>query len=148
MLKIPWGNLGPGAALEQFCLNDDHHRLPDISPPLPSGQPGKLAFSYSGLHSGVERYIASRNGELDAPTKLALARAFQAAAIGQLEKKVLLALRWCRQNGVVIRDVVVSGGVASNKFLRQRYSKPFTNSHPCWLMSRNNDQARGCMPRL
>jgi len=120
LLKIPWGKLGPGAALEQLCLNDDHHPLPEITPPLPSGQPGKLAFSYSGLHSGVERYIAARNGELDIPTKLALARAFQTAAVGQLEEKVLLALRWCRQNGVIIRDVVVSGGVASNKFLRQR----------------------------
>lgn len=120
MLKIPWGELGPGAALEQFCLNGDDRQLPEIIPPLPSGQPGKLAFSYSGLHSSVERYIAARNGDLDDPTKLALARAFQAAAVGQLEEKVLSALYWCRQNGVAIKDVVVSGGVASNKFLRQR----------------------------
>lgn len=120
MLKIPWGKSGPGAALEQFCLNGDNQQLPEIVPPLPSGQLGKLAFSYSGLHSGVERYVAARNGELDAPTKLALARAFQAAAVSQLEEKLLLALYRCRQNGVVIRDVVVSGGVASNKFLQQR----------------------------
>jgi N6-L-threonylcarbamoyladenine synthase len=106
--------------LEQFCLNGDDQQLPEIIPPLPSGQPGKLAFSYSGLHSSVERYIAARNGELDAPTKLALARAFQTAAVSQLEEKLLLALHWCRQNGIVIRDIVVSGGVASNKFLRQR----------------------------
>jgi len=136
MLKIPWGKLGPGAALEQFCLNDGLYPLPDITPPLPSGQPGKLAFSYSGLHSSVERYIAAWNGDLDTPTKLALARAFQAAAVSQLEEKVLLALHWCRQNGVVIRDVVVSGGVASNKFLRQRYGNPLTHSHPRWLTSR------------
>ena len=120
ILKIPWGKLGPGAALEEFCLGDDGGRLPEIIPPLPGGQPGKLAFSYSGLHSGVERYVAARNGDLDGPTKVALARAFQVAAVGQLEEKVLLALRWCRQNGVVVRDVVVSGGVASNRFLRQR----------------------------
>ncbi|KAF9649697.1 peptidase M22, glycoprotease [Thelephora ganbajun] len=120
MLKIPWGKLGPGAALEQYCLNDYDQQLPEIIPPLPSGQPGKLAFSYSGLHSGVERYIAVRNGDLDDPTKLALARAFQTAAVGQLEEKLLLALHWCRQNGVVIRDIIVSGGVASNKFLRRR----------------------------
>jgi len=121
MLKIPWGKLGPGAALEQFCLNsDDQQQLPATIPPLPSGQPGKLAFSFSGLHSGVERYISARNGELDTATKLALARAFQAAAVNQLEEKLFLALHWCRQNGIVIKDIVVSGGVASNKFLRQR----------------------------
>ena len=122
LLKIPWGKLGPGAALEQFCLNDNDHQLPEIVPPLPSGQPGKFAFSYSGLHSGVERYVAARNGDLDDPTRLALARAFQTAAVRQLEDKVLLGLHWCRQNGVVVKDVVVSGGVASNKFLRQRWT--------------------------
>ena len=148
MLKIPWGMLGPGAALEQFCLNDDDHQLPEITPPLPSGRHGKLAFSYSGLHSGVERYITARNGDLDTPTKLALARAFQAAAVNQLEEKVLLALRWCRQNGVVIRDIVVSGGVASNKFLRQRYTRlhPFTS--PSTDVTLQSDQVRVCMPRL
>jgi len=120
MLKIPWGKLGPGAALERFCLDGGDQHLPEIIPPLPSGQPGKLAFSYSGLHSSVERYITARSGELDAPTKLALARAFQAAAVSQLGEKLLLALHWCRNNGIVIKDIVVSGGVASNEFLRQR----------------------------
>ena len=120
MLKISWGNLGPGAALEQFCLTGDDQQLPEITRKLPSGQPGKLAFSYSGLHSAVERFITARGNDLDGPTKLALGRAFQTAAVSQLEEKLLLGLYWCRQNGIVIRDIVVSGGVASNKFLRQR----------------------------
>lgn len=120
MLKISWGKLGPGAALEKFCLTGDDQQLPEISPKLPSGQHGKLAFSYSGLHSVVERFIAARGGDLDGPTKLALARAFQTAAVRQLEEKLLLGLHRCRQKGIAIRDIVVSGGVASNKFLRQR----------------------------
>lgn len=120
MLKISWGKLGPGAALEQFCLTGDDQQLPEITPHLPRGQPGKLGFSYSGLHSSVERFVAARNGELNDPTKLALARAFQTAAVGQLEEKLLLGLHWCRQNGITIGDVIVSGGVASNRFLRER----------------------------
>jgi N6-L-threonylcarbamoyladenine synthase len=120
ILKINWGKLGPGAALERFCLTGDNQRLPEITPKLPSGQPGKLAFSYSGLHSAVQRFIAARDGNLDGRTKLALARTFQTAAVSQLEEKLLLGLHWCRQNGIVTKDVVVSGGVASNKFLRQR----------------------------
>jgi len=106
--------------LEQFCLTGHDQQLPEITPKLPSGQLGKLAFSYSGLHSVVERFITARDGDLDEPTKLALARAFQTAAVSQLEEKLLLGLHWCRQNGIRIRDIVVSGGVASNKFLRQR----------------------------
>ena len=120
MLNISWGKLGPGAALEQFCQAGDNQELPDITPQLPGGQLGKLAFSFSGLHSAVERYLAGRNGDLDEPTQLALARAFQTAAISQLEEKLLLGFRWCERNRISVRDIVVSGGVASNKFLRQR----------------------------
>jgi hypothetical protein len=43
------------------------------------------------------------------------------AAVGQLEEKLLLALKWCEMNDIIVQEVVVSGGVASNKFLRERY---------------------------
>lgn len=122
MLSIPWSGLGPGAALERFCSTaDTGSELPEVCS-LPRPMHGKLAFSYSGLHSSVERFIASRNGvqNLDLQTKLALACAFQKAAIGQLEEKLTLGLKWCTQNGVQVRHVVVSGGVASNSFLRAR----------------------------
>jgi N6-L-threonylcarbamoyladenine synthase len=84
---------------------------------------GELAFSYSGLHSAIDRYITSSNGiqNLDLPTKLGLARAFQAAAVAQLEEKLALGLNWCQHQNVPIRHVVVSGGVASNAFLRERF---------------------------
>ena len=69
---------------------------------------------------------------------------FQAAAVAQLEDKVVLALRWCAENRQAIlrditnaedvpqdsftlpvRHVVVSGGVASNLFFRQRHVLPY-----------------------
>ena len=53
--------------------------------------------------------------------KRALACAFQTAAVSQLEEKLLLALKWCEMNGITIQEIVVSGGVASNEFLRERY---------------------------
>lgn len=80
----------------------------------------QLAFSYSGLHSAVERYITARGGEVIGEERVALARAFQTAAVAQLEEKVALGLRWCQKEGIVIRHVVASGGVASNAFLRER----------------------------
>jgi N6-L-threonylcarbamoyladenine synthase len=121
MLKLKWTKLGPGAALEQFCSQPLEADLPDI-PPLPRPMRGKLGFSYASLHSYVERYIAGREGieNLDMTTRLALARAFQAAAVAHLEEKLLLALGRCFEQKIDIRDVVVSGGVASNQFLRAR----------------------------
>lgn len=121
MLGLKWTGSGPGAALEQFCAAAGEMSLPDI-PPLPLPMPSKLAFSYAPLHSYVERYIFARGGiqNLDSSTKYALARAFQTAAVAQLQDKLLLALQWCSRKEMTIRHVVVSGGVASNLFLRER----------------------------
>ncbi|KAG5723498.1 putative O-sialoglycoprotein endopeptidase [Termitomyces sp. T112] len=119
-LGIPWTEFGPGAALEQFCAqpNDD---LPDL-PPYPHPLKGQLALSYSSLHAYVERYLDAKGGldNIDLPTRLALARGFQTAAVAQLEEKLLLAFAWCQRKDIHVHDVVVSGGVASNTFLRQR----------------------------
>jgi N6-L-threonylcarbamoyladenine synthase len=67
--------------------------------------------------------VTARGGAdaLDLATKRALASAFQSAAVKQLEDKVALALGWCRKRGLGVQHLVVSGGVASNMFLRDRY---------------------------
>lgn len=62
----------------------------------------------------------SLQGRLDLPTKQAVARAFQTAAVDHLEEKLVLALQECKNKNIPVRTVVVSGGVASNNFLRQR----------------------------
>ena len=126
MLALSWSALGPGAALEEFCLpitgeeadDDGNVSLPLMPQPLPR----TLAFSFSGIHSTVERYVTSAGGvsALDTSTRRALARAFQRAAVGHLEEKLALALRWCVGEGIAVRHIVVSGGVASNTYLRER----------------------------
>ena len=87
---------------------------------MPRPMRGRLAFSYTGLHSTVERFLDARRGTLDARTRLGLARSFQRAAVAQLEEKVGLALGACAREGVRVGSLVVSGGVASNAFLRER----------------------------
>jgi N6-L-threonylcarbamoyladenine synthase len=123
MLCLKWTDLGPGAALEQFCAEDNEEGIEGSEPPLmPQSMPSQLAFSYAGLHSAVERYIFNRGGvqNLDTQSRRALGRAFQAAAVAQLEEKLALGLKWCEHKGIKVEHVVVSGGVASNKFLRDR----------------------------
>jgi N6-L-threonylcarbamoyladenine synthase len=121
MLGLAWSHLGPGAALEQFCAAENDDAGLEI-PPLPRPMPSQMAFSFSGLHSSVKGYIYAQGGvqQLDLRHKRALARAFQTSAVAQLEDKLALGLKWCAQQGVSIRHVVVSGGVASNMFLRAR----------------------------
>ena len=83
---------------------------------------GNLEFSFGGLHSKFERYITRCGGyeNMDEDTKKAVARALQRSAFRQLEEKVALGLQWCAEREIGVRHLVVSGGVASNLFLRQR----------------------------
>ncbi|KAJ7078909.1 Gcp-like domain-containing protein [Mycena belliarum] len=118
LLQIKWTELGPGAALEAYCAEPvPDGEGPTYDPAIP--MPGRLAFSFSGLHSFVERTIAAAGG-VDYVNKRALARAFQSAAFAQIESKLRLALKWCERNDHPVRRIVVSGGVASNSLLRQR----------------------------
>ncbi len=121
LLQIPYANRAAGAALERFARSPavaGEGDVPEVLMPRPMR--GRLAFSYTGLHSTVERFLDARRGELDERTKLGIAKSFQIAAVAQLEEKLVLGMRKCAQEGVKIRSVVVSGGVASNVFLRER----------------------------
>jgi N6-L-threonylcarbamoyladenine synthase len=124
LLGIAPGELGLGAALEAFCERNVPDSVLDAerTPAMPLAMRGQLAFSYAGLHSTVERFVREQGGpdRMDSVTRLKVARDFQAAAVAHLEEKVVLALEACWEQGVDVRDIVVSGGVASNMYLRRR----------------------------
>jgi N6-L-threonylcarbamoyladenine synthase len=131
LLELEWKDVGPGAALEAFCKTSTEEAvLVSDVPAMPEPLRGRLAFSYSGLHGTVEKFIRLRGGidSLDDHTKRSLARSFQNGAIMQLEKKLKLGLDWCKQNNEHMKHVVVSGGVASNALLRTRHVTTF--AHP------------------
>ncbi|CAE6409662.1 unnamed protein product [Rhizoctonia solani] len=56
--------------------------------------------------------------------RMNIAASFQKAAIGQLEEKLKLGLKKCMRLGVEPRSIVVSGGVASNSYLRASIPAP------------------------
>jgi len=120
LLALPWSAKGPGASLEEFVAASPVEN--NLVPSMPRTMPGVLSFSFTGLHSAVERFVTGRGGVelLDIPTKRALANAFQSAAVNQLEEKLALALRWCQDQGHGVKHLAVSGGVASNSYLRDR----------------------------
>ncbi|EAU91347.1 glycoprotease [Coprinopsis cinerea okayama7 len=129
LLAIPWTSLGPGDALEKFCQD-----VPD-SEKLVLGQPvmrGRKDFSFSGLHSQVERYIHAKNGieQLSEDERRVLAYSFQDSAFSQLEEKIQLAFSWCQSQSINVRHLVVSGGVASNQRLRQRLDHCLSRMDP------------------
>ncbi|KAK2467799.1 hypothetical protein APHAL10511_000094 [Amanita phalloides] len=126
MLGLSWTAYGPGAALEQFSAEDysPDDGAPGHIPPFPRPMPGRLAFSYASFHSHVERYLFACGGvgKINMATKRSLARAFQEGAVTHLSDKLSLGMDWCQRQGVRIDTVVVSGGVASNLYVRHRLS--------------------------
>lgn len=105
--------------------------------------PGQLMFSYAGLFSEfkqfVERHTSTspllHSDSLSNDLRIALAHAFQNSAVDQLEAKLDLALRRCDaslSDKDRIKDVVSSGGVASNMYLRKRvnsYLQQYSQVH-------------------
>ncbi|KAI5835837.1 peptidase M22, glycoprotease [Schizophyllum commune Tattone D] len=122
-LEIASGDTHLGAALEAFC-SEGPTESASSGPPLKFSRcmPGKLAFSYGGLHSQVDRYLENHDGvqNLDVDHRRVVARAFQEAAAEQLAEKLKLALDQCLRRGIQVGDVVASGGVASNTYIRRR----------------------------
>lgn len=112
-LEIPAGDTGGGAALEAFV----NSQSPQQDIVLPMTAPGKLFFSFSGIKAAVKREIGATAPD-DVARKHAIAAAFQRSAVGQLEEKVALVMK--KTGGNRYTSLVVSGGVASNLFLRER----------------------------
>jgi N6-L-threonylcarbamoyladenine synthase len=74
-----------------------------------------LDFSFSGLKTAVRNYLEkSKNGKVPKFSDADVAASFQSAVIDVLVKKILIA---CDQDELV--RVVVTGGVASNRALRE-----------------------------
>lgn len=139
-LELEWGSQGPGAALENFVNEDPNPDVSDI-PPIPKITPGRLFFSFGGYHSWMECFLRAEGGIeiFDISRKRQLARAFQASVFAHLEEKVLLGLKWCAEQDILIQDLVVSGGVASNQHLRERL-------HQCLDSSRSYQPIRLVFP--
>ncbi|KAF8608578.1 peptidase M22, glycoprotease [Ceratobasidium sp. AG-I] len=68
------------------------------------------------LQERIRRTVA----EMSLDERRSIAASFQKAAVGQLEAKLKLGLKKCARLGIQVESVVVSGGVASNSYLRQR----------------------------
>ncbi|XP_021756288.1 probable tRNA N6-adenosine threonylcarbamoyltransferase, mitochondrial [Chenopodium quinoa] len=87
-------------------------------------------FSYAGLKTQVKLAIASKNIDAEIPLSLAssldrrsradIAASFQRVAVLHLEERCEGAIEWALKMEPSIKYFVVSGGVASNQYVRAR----------------------------
>ncbi|KAI4233747.1 MAG: hypothetical protein L6R40_006979 [Gallowayella cf. fulva] len=100
-----------------------------LAPPLAKTRSGSrskaLEFSFAGLGSAIERVCQTRETVLMLDERVELAREALRVAFEHLASRVLMALQQLGGGHCVgterIDTVVVSGGVASNSFLRLMY---------------------------
>lgn len=126
-LGLPWGDpayptvVGAGPILEKFAEEHSPGAENEMFE-FPVPMRGQLAFSYGGLISSVQRYIAMAKAGAPLTRKMQsfIASTFQKAAVKQLEEKLCLAIESCYRHNLPIGTVIISGGVASNKYLRSR----------------------------
>ena len=125
------GNVMYGRTLEKFAFPDwkaekDYHESDkptangwSLTPPLKNHTPleaKKYAalFSFSGIGSAVKRYV-EQNPMLDQAERQGLARDVMRVSFEHLASRVMLALATTELYN--LKELVVSGGVASNKYL-------------------------------
>lgn len=124
LLDLPSSTQASGAVIEYYAS------LPPLPPfnttpsqGLATALPDKsrIAFSFSGILTATSRRIDELREEVDEEAlKREVSRVFQEAVVGHLCKKVGHAMALLEPVG----GLVVSGGVASNQYLRKVYVIP------------------------
>ncbi|XP_006644093.1 probable tRNA N6-adenosine threonylcarbamoyltransferase, mitochondrial [Oryza brachyantha] len=117
---------GGGPALEQLALEGDPNA---VEFRVPMRQHKDCNFSYAGLKTQVRLAIESRNipadeipissaTEEDRQLRANIAASFQRVAVLHLEERCQRAVEWALKMDSSIKYFVVSGGVASNQYVR------------------------------
>eukprot|EP01125_Pyxidicula_operculata_P014045 TRINITY_DN4657_c0_g1_i3.p2 TRINITY_DN4657_c0_g1~~TRINITY_DN4657_c0_g1_i3.p2 ORF type:complete len:448 (+),score=63.37 TRINITY_DN4657_c0_g1_i3:1534-2877(+) len=102
----------------QEKTNDDNH-LYVIPEPMVGIK--NCNFSFSGIKCAAQRIIESNPLIMtDTMHKSNLTYSLQLAVCKHLITRTNTALKWCIKNEIKCKSLVVSGGVASNKFIRSR----------------------------
>ncbi|KAJ6851386.1 putative tRNA N6-adenosine threonylcarbamoyltransferase, mitochondrial [Iris pallida] len=119
---------GGGPALEELAREGD---ADSVKFSIPMRQHKDCNFSYAGLKTQVRMAIESRNicidkspifsaNSLDRKSRADIAASFQRVAVVHLEDRCERAIEWAMKIEPSIKCLVVSGGVASNQYVRNR----------------------------
>lgn len=128
-----------GQAIEHLAPRGDRRRF-DLTPPLHRAR--HCDFSFSGLQHAIDKIVARKEKEEGLEPGQVLASAPDIAAAAQhatachLAKRTHRALLFCQQRGLLPPSdavLVVSGGVASNLYIRKAL-EAVTDATQCALL--------------
>ncbi|XP_033990113.1 probable tRNA N6-adenosine threonylcarbamoyltransferase, mitochondrial isoform X2 [Trematomus bernacchii] len=129
LIKHPQcSTLSGGQALELLAKDGDRSRFPFRTP---MGQTYDCCFSFTGLRNQVNMAIMKKEAEegIEQGTLLScvkdIAAATQHTVASHLAKRTHRAIVFCKENGMLPSSnptLVLSGGVASNEYIRKTLS--------------------------
>lgn len=131
MLELPSSTQASGAVIEHYASLPplapfDQNPEPPLPPSLP--QKARVAFSFSGLLTATARRLEELRGRgiEEGAVKREMSRVFQDGVVGHLCRKLEHAIASLGEYGqpLALGGVAVSGGVASNQYLRQQSVRP------------------------
>lgn len=102
-----------GPAFEILALTGDARRY-KLPRPLLTDKTRPFDFSFSGLKTAARLILDHKN-----VNHADLAASFQKAVSDIFVNRLKNALAWCQENRIPLSHVVISGGVAANKTIRQ-----------------------------
>lgn len=108
---------GGGPALEELAHEGDSG---SVKFKIPMRQYKDCNFSFAGLKTQVRLATEARNVFHDRKAQADIAASFQRVAVLHLEEKCERAIVWAKEMESSIKCLVVSGGVASNQYVRSR----------------------------
>ncbi|CAN7103418.1 unnamed protein product [Brassica rapa subsp. narinosa] len=125
-----------GPAVEQLALEGDSK---SVMFNVPMKNHKDCNFSYAGLKTQVRLAIEAREIDAKCPVSSAtkedrrnradIAASFQRVAVLHLEEKCERAIDWALKLEPCIKHMVVSGGVASNQYVRSRLNNIVENKN-------------------
>ena len=140
--KLNGNEIMYGRILEKYAFHDDARDYQYSAPtsraeeiakrvsqwdwaiPVPLTEGKDMKFSFSGLESAIKRICERQGSNMDQMERREMAREAMRVAFEHLAMRIIWALEKLEDNGQQLTNVVVSGGVASNGFLRNMYTCP------------------------
>ena len=118
-----------GPALEKIALVGDENAF-SFPKPLLNKKETNLDLSFSGLKSHITNLINSDRNNLFSNKYVSdIAASFQKTITEILIHKLEKAIKFCNRKFVNYSNVVVSGGVASNAYLRKKLIETIANKN-------------------
>ena len=131
---IEYNYIAPTTRAQEIARKPSEKYGWSLVPPLAETRSGhksrSMEFTFSGLESAVKRICESKGKEMEEEERRELARESMRIAFEHLASRVGWALRDLDEKAEGVKTLVVSGGVASNGFLRHMYALPISPPLP------------------